>query len=223
VFAQLSARLDVPLLGNAALAEQLPDGFTDDDVLDVLTAQSRRPWSEVKAAPHGVVASEAPEPGWLIPDRLPRRLDLAPEPLLGQLAEWEAGLPPPDALLLVNRRLVRQMNSTLRDVGAQAALAPHPTLLVHPEDAARLGIPDAMTVEVSSEHGTTTAVAEVTSAIRRGVVSVPHGFDGIAGPNVNDLTSDTDDCDPLTGMPRYSGFPVRVRVTGATPTAAASA
>jgi anaerobic selenocysteine-containing dehydrogenase len=112
------------------------------------------------------------------------------------------------------------MNSTLRDVGAQATLAPHPTLLVHPDDATRLGITDATTVEIASAHGTTTAVAEVTSAIRPGVVSIPHGFDGTAGPNVNALTSDTVECDPLTGMPRYSGFPVRVR---ATPAGAASA
>jgi hypothetical protein len=49
------------------------------------------------------------------------------------------------------------------------------------------------------------------------VVSVPHGFDGAAGPNVNDLTSDTDACDPLTGMPRYSGFPVTVRALATSP------
>lgn len=65
---------------------------------------------------------------------------------------------------------------------------------------------------VASRHGATRARAEVTEAIGRGVVSVPHGWDG---PNVNALTADDEDCDPLTGMPRYSGFPVVLRPSAA--------
>ena len=210
VFAELSARMEVPVMGSAALAARLPDGFTDDDVLDVLAAGARVPWADVRAAPHGVMAPDPPEPGWLIPVNLPRRLDLAPPPLVAQLADWEARLPPADALVLINRRLTRQMNSTMRDVGPQAALAPFPTLLVHPVDADAHGLADGALAEVRSAHGSTRARVETTDAIRRGVVSVPHGFDGSAGPNVNDLTSDHDGADPLTGMPRYSGFPVEV-------------
>jgi anaerobic selenocysteine-containing dehydrogenase len=168
----------------------------------------------VTAAPHGVLATDAPAPGWLIPANLPRKLDLAPAPVTAQFADWSASLPASDELVLVNRRLVRQMNTTMRDVGAQAELAPYPTLLLHPDDAAEHGVGDRDRVEITSAHGRTTAVAEVSDSMRRGVVSVPHGFDGAHGPNVNDLTSDTEDCDPLTGMPRYSGFPVRVRTLG---------
>jgi anaerobic selenocysteine-containing dehydrogenase len=208
VFAQLSERMGVPLMNNAELAAQLPDDFTDDDVLAVLAASSRVLWEQVREAPHGVMAEHAPGPGWLIPDNLPRPLDLAPAPIVEQLAHWEQHLPRADELVLVNRRLVRQMNSTMRDVGRQAQLAPHPTLLVHPDDAATYGITDGDHVVIESRHGSTHATAEVTETIRRGVVSVPHGW---AGPNVNALTSDLEDCDPLTGMPRYSGFPVRVR------------
>jgi len=155
-----------------------------------------------------VMAEPAPGPGWPIPHTLPRLLDLAPPPIADQFAEWEEHLPREGELVLVNRRLVRQMNSTMRDVGKQAHLAPHPTLLVHPDDAAAHGIADGDAVLIESRHGTTHATAEVSETIRPGVVSVPHGW---AGPNVNALTSDLVDCDPLTGMPRYSGFPVRVR------------
>jgi anaerobic selenocysteine-containing dehydrogenase len=200
--------MEVPVMGNAALAAQLGDAFTDDDVLDALAADARVPWYEVKAAPHGVLTDDAPAPGWLIPDQLPRRLDLAPAPIVEQFAQWDHWLPRPGELVLVNRRLVRQMNSTMRDVGRQAELTPHPTMLVHTDDAADLGIADGAAVVVESRHGTTSATAEISESIRRGVVSVPHGW---AGPNVTALTSDLEDCDPLTGMPRYSGFPVRVR------------
>lgn len=212
VFAELSRQMDVPVLGDPALAARLPDGFTDDDVLALLAAGSRVPWDQVRAAPHGVLADDAPGPGWLIPHGLPRRLDLAPRPIVVQFAESDRHLPREGELVLVNRRLVRQMNSTLRDVGRQATLAPHPTLLVHPDDAAALGIRDGDEVEVASRHGATRARAEVTEAIRRGVVSIPHGWDG---PNVNALTANDEDCDPLTGMPRYSGFPVVLRPSAA--------
>jgi len=214
VFAELSRRLGVPVLGDADLAARLPADFTDDDVLELLARSARVPWSEVRAAPHGLFAPDAPGPGWLIPHNLPHRLDLAPDAVVSQFVGWERWLPDPDELVLVNRRLVRQMNTTLRDVGMQAGLGPFPTLLIHPEDAEVRGIRDGSQVEVTNRHGSVTVTAEVTDRMRTGAVSLPHGFDG---PNVNLLTSDTEDCDPLTGMPRFSGFPVTVR--SLTPTA----
>ena len=42
VFAELSRRMGVPLMSNAELAAQLPDDFTDDDVLAVLAAKLTR-------------------------------------------------------------------------------------------------------------------------------------------------------------------------------------
>ena len=48
VFAELSKRIGVPLMNNAELAAQLPDDFTDDDVLAVLAASSRVLWEQVR-------------------------------------------------------------------------------------------------------------------------------------------------------------------------------
>ena len=100
------------------------------------------------------------------------------------------------------------MNSTLRDVGAQATLGPLPTVLVHPDDAAANGVRAGEEVLVESRYGSAAASVEVTETIRRGVVSIPHGW---GAPNVNDLTSTTEELDPLTAMPRFSGFPVTLR------------
>src|SRR4029077_18398305 len=130
---------------------------------------------------HGMRVEEAPPPGWLVPDLLPRRLDLAPEPLVGQFDGWESRLPPEGELVLVNRRLPRQMNSTMRDVGAQASSGPRPTLLVHPDDAADRGLASGDDVLVRSCYGESLACVEVNESIRAGVVSIPHGWDG---PNV---------------------------------------
>ena len=60
---------------------------------------------------------------------------------------------------------------------------------------------------VGSAHGEVHATVEVTDRISRGTVSLTHGVSGV---DVNQLTSDVD-VDPVTGMPRFSGFAVEVR------------
>jgi len=206
VFGELSALMGVPVMGDPALAAKLPPDFTDDDVLAAMAGESRIPWASIRQAEHGVLVPDAPGPGWLIPDLLPAPLDLAPAPITAQFEAWEA--PSRDDLLLINRRLPRQMNSTLRDVGAQATSGPQPTLLLHPDDAERLGLVSGQRVLVESRYGSSAAVVEVSAAVLPGVVSVPHGWEE---PNVNRLTSSSEELDPLTAMPRFSGFPVTVR------------
>src|SRR4029450_10936551 len=49
-------------------------------------------------------------------------------------------------------------------------------LLVHPADAARYGLTDGGPAKVSSEAGSLVVTAEVTDAIKPGVVSLPHGW-----------------------------------------------
>ena len=61
-----------------------------------------------------------------------------------------------------------------------------------------------------SASGELTGTAHVDPAIRRGAVSVPHGYEEA---NVNLLTSHRA-ADPVTGMARYSGIPVSVHPAG---------
>ncbi|MGD9796447.1 MAG: molybdopterin dinucleotide binding domain-containing protein, partial [Acidimicrobiia bacterium] len=109
-----------------------------------------------------------------------------------------------------NRRLPQQMNSMLSelDPSRPAARSTRPTLLIHPDDADEHDLIEGEPAVVRSAHGETTAVTERSTAMRRGVVSIPHGF---GTPEVNRLTSDTVGVDPLTGMPRFSGLAVTVR------------
>lgn len=203
-FGELARRLGLPVLG--ADAPALPDPVTPDAVLAVLAAGARAPWSAVVAARHGLVA-DAPGPGWFL-SHLGRKIDLAPPELVHRFTVFEQGLPSPVRLALVPRRLPRQVNSALRDVGMQSTLGPFPTLLLHPFDAAERGILDGSVVEVSTDLATVVASAEVTETIRPGTVSLPAGWES---PNVNLLTAD-DDCDPLTGMPRLSTYTVDVQL-----------
>ena len=53
---------------------------------------------------------------------------------------------------------------------------PRCTLQLHPNDASRIGVADAGVVTVTSRAGSLQVPVEVTSAIRPGVVSIPHGW-----------------------------------------------
>jgi anaerobic selenocysteine-containing dehydrogenase len=94
-------------------------------------------------------------------------------------------------------------------------------LLMHPADAARLGLAQGARVRVRSRAGEVSATLALTEDMRPGVVSLPHGFGhaaaadtlrvagALAGPNVNVLT-DPETVEPLVGASILSGVVVSV-------------
>ena len=207
VFAALSERLGHPLSDTVRAAMAAVGTVeAEDRLLELGTARARTSWAELRGSPSGVLARNAPEPGWLVPDGLPSgRLQLCPAEFADELRSWWS-TPEPEGLVLLCRRLPRQMNSSLRDVDSQRRPGPRPTLLVNPVDAERLHLSDGDTVTVSTETGSTDAVLEVTASMLAGTVTLPHGW---GSPLVNALLSTTQ-LDLLTGMPRLSGVPVQV-------------
>ena len=126
---------------------------------------------------------------------------LAPPELVNQLGEihacdWQSG----GAMRLIPRRQRRALNAGPLELGET------PGLLIHPEDAVRLGIADGAMVRVATATGEVRAPAKLDVAIRPGTVSLPHGH---RDANVNVLT-DSARADPLTGMALYGGFEVEV-------------
>jgi anaerobic selenocysteine-containing dehydrogenase len=95
------------------------------------------------------------------------------------------------------------------------------TLLVHPDDAARLGVEDGKLARVTSEAGALDVTAEVSDEMMPGVVSLPHGWghdkDGTrlsvarehAGVN-NNLLAPGRLVDPLSNNAIVNGIPVEV-------------
>jgi anaerobic selenocysteine-containing dehydrogenase len=218
MFAELASRLGLPRYGSARRDAVLADRAVDDEVVaESLMANARRSWAEVRATTHGI-RDRSVAPGWLVPDRLPQRLDLAPAELVAQLeaSDPAAGDLDMAPLVLVNRRTAAQYNSLHREVVGRGRRA-EPSLLLHSDDAAARDLATGDLAVVSTAHGSCRAVVEVTDAIRPGVVSLPHGFDEA---NVNLLTSTTD-ADPLSGMTVVSGLPVEVsRAQEVSPTSA---
>jgi anaerobic selenocysteine-containing dehydrogenase len=95
-------------------------------------------------------------------------------------------------------------------------------LLVHPQDAARLGLADGGRAQVTSAAGSVTAPVALSEEIMPGVVSLPHGWGHSkpgarmrvaaehAGVSVNRLTPDAE-IEPLSGNAILCGVPVTVQ------------
>jgi anaerobic selenocysteine-containing dehydrogenase len=189
--------------------------------------------AKLRESPHGVDLGPL-KPG--LPGRLQtpgRRIHLAPEPLVADVKRLDAAFPDAPAtevrdgeLLLIGRRHLRDNNSWLHNVPGLVKGKPRCTLMVHPEDAARLGLAEGAEATVSSRVGEVTVPVSVTDEVMPGVVSLPHGYghrregtrlqvaSAHAGVSVNDLTDDRA-VDAVSGNAAFSGTPVRVRRTGA--------
>ncbi len=183
--------------------------------------------SKLRAAPHGIDLGPL-QP--CLPDRLPSRrggvqahIDIAPEIFVADLQARGVELrqtPAPDELVLVGRRQLRSNNSWLHNVPKLMTGKQRCTVLIHPEDAQRLGIDDRAPMWLQSRVGRVVAPAQFDDGMMPGVVSLPHGFGhdrpgtgqkvatAHAGVSINDLT-DEQRIDELSGVAAFSGVPVR--------------
>ncbi|MFM7262319.1 MAG: molybdopterin dinucleotide binding domain-containing protein, partial [Acidimicrobiales bacterium] len=152
------------------------------------------------------------------------RIDIAPALFLGEmgrLAEKKAEMES-TRILLVGRRDLKSNNSWMHNIRVLTKGALSCTLHVHPDDAAGLGVSTGSVVRVTSRVGSVDVTAEVTDSVRRGVVSLPHGWGHNvpgtrmavaaekAGVNSNILTDDRT-LDPLSGNASLNAIPVTLQ------------
>ncbi|MFE2977026.1 molybdopterin-dependent oxidoreductase [Streptomyces sp. NPDC059258] len=150
------------------------------------------------------------------------RIELLPEPIAADLPRLRRALGDrPAPLVLVGRRHLRSNNSWMHNVGSLTGGSNVCTLQIHPDDAARVGLIDGATARIESAGGGIEAPAEITDAVRSGVVSLPHGWGhsrpgtrmSVAaahpGVNVNQLLDGTL-LDPLSGTAVLNAIPVSV-------------
>jgi anaerobic selenocysteine-containing dehydrogenase len=159
---------------------------------------------------------------------------LAPPPMLADLARVEAWLASgerrddatDDALSLVGRRQLRDNNSWLYNSPHLMQGADRCVLQMHPADAHRRGLRDGQQVLIRSRVGQIAAPLQLTTALRPGVVSFPHGYghgragtrlrvaEAAPGVCINSITTDTE-IDELSGTSSWNGL--QVTVTAAEP------
>jgi anaerobic selenocysteine-containing dehydrogenase len=234
IFYELARRMGLKLAyrGQPFDMENAP---TTEELLEHFVRRSRVPLDLIKQHPHGHLY---PDPQPLAESRdadWPHRLQLGDATMLGQLQQVSGRLNPTVAiagagasrpaagpaadgaieLLLVSRREHAVYNSVAHHLPALRRRRPFNPAYVNPADARRLNLEDGGAIEIESSVGRVNAVLQLAPDVREGVVSMAHGFDPLAGERQSACTAalvdDENDYEPLSGLPRMSAIPVRLR------------
>jgi anaerobic selenocysteine-containing dehydrogenase len=151
-----------------------------------------------------------------------QRIDLVPAHITADVPRLRRRLErSDDGLLLVSRRHLRSNNSWMHNVPSLMTGRDRCTLLVHPDDAGRLGLADGGRATVRSAAGEVEAPVEVSDEMMPGVVCLPHGWGhdrpgtrlGVASRHAgvnNNLLAPGDLVDVPSGNAAVNGIPVQV-------------
>lgn len=180
---------------------------------------------KVRRAKHGIDLGPLSP---CLPQRLrtiDRRIDLAPQPLVADVARVKTKLLTSQEtnghLRLIGRRQLRSNNSWMHNTERLLRGKPQCTMLMNPSDAAQRQLVQGQNVEVRSRVGTVAVMLEISDEMMPGVVSIPHGWGhdrpGVqlevaqqhAGTSINDLTDELA-IDALCGTAAFNGVWVTV-------------
>ncbi len=203
---------------------------TTDDMLAIIARHCPEPWETLKSYEIGKVFDEYPQ--FVEPadadasgqfTTMPS--DVAAE--VKQVASEPAAHGPTVsngqifAYRLSVRRIREIFNSTGRNLPALRKRMPYNLAYMHPEDLAELGVIDGEKISITSDRATIPAVVSTDPTIRRGVVSMTHGFGSLPddtvyerdGSNTGMLISTDRDLEPINAMPRMSAIPINISRT----------
>lgn len=234
IFLELQTRLATPPTKWAArvrsraetwwLRRRGPDGLIDALLREGVHGPKGLDLAELKKDVHGLDLGPLLP---CLPQRLftpDKRIELAPQLLLSDVDRLRArlrgeGSSPP--MVLIGRRQVRSNNSWMHNAHRLVKGKDRCTLLLHPDDAARLSIENGERIAVRSRVGRIEAPVEITDTIMLGVVSLPHGWGhgrpGVElavarrhpGVSLNDLTDDLL-VDPISGNAALNALPIEL-------------
>ncbi|WP_084505594.1 molybdopterin-containing oxidoreductase family protein [Nocardia harenae] len=241
IFADLSIAMRKPLFGVkgvngfiratralARVTRRRELAFHPQWINRLLVATGRKvKWRDILAHPHGLVFGEREfghfKDALKTEDKKvhaapPEFVDRARELLAEPHPQAPAGYP----FQLGNQRHRHSMNSMLNDLEGLHPSGKRNTALLHPQDAAALGIDEGDLVRVYSPVGEIELPATISDRPRRGVVIVDHGWgSGVFDPRggsepqyfgVNrNLVVDGSQVDPLSQTPALSSSYVAVQ------------
>lgn len=138
-------------------------------------------WREVMAHPHGWVLGPREFGHFRDALRTPdKKVRVAPLEFVSRAEELlaePAPRPPVDyPFLLANRRHRHSMNSWLNDLPSLHPSGKGTEVVIHPDDASRLGIGDGDRVRVHSPVGAVELTATISDQPRPGVIVIDHGW-----------------------------------------------
>lgn len=153
------------------------------------------------------------------------RFTLFPADVADEMTAMTAGFTtdpdPRYPFLLSSRRSRHRMNSIGNTLPDLQRLFRRNHGYMHPDDMADLRLASGDPIEIMSEHGAIIVDAEADPSVRRGVVSISHGFGGLPddgddwrdkGASPNLLISTDCDLQTINAMPRMTAIPVAIRL-----------
>jgi anaerobic selenocysteine-containing dehydrogenase len=192
----------------------------------MLPALGKIDFQELLDSPHGLALDDMEFGAALARIATPSaKVDVAPTDFAAALQRVGPPQKSPEEfplLLLTGERTPHTKTTNFRSAKRLLARQSGTFLRISREDATALSIADGDLVEVSTRSGLVEVPAKVTTDIRPGVVSMPHGwgrklFHPEVPTNVerqgvsdNALTDDVE-LDAFTGMPIYNSLPCSVR------------
>ncbi|MBI4830987.1 MAG: molybdopterin-dependent oxidoreductase, partial [Candidatus Lindowbacteria bacterium] len=194
IFRDLSRRMGVPILNQwpldimFRLGESLGKaagqshrfGFNPKNYYRMLLGMmSKVKFSMLMTNPHGVSAGKVDSGVALRRMATPsRKIELAPQEFVAAIAK--ANPPPVEQrapfILISGERSPHTKNTNLRGLKSLTSRQRENFVRINPEDAASLSIVDADIVEISTARGSLKIKAKVDDSVRRGVVSIGHGW-----------------------------------------------
>ncbi|MDH3754491.1 MAG: molybdopterin-dependent oxidoreductase, partial [Acidimicrobiia bacterium] len=228
VYWEIAERLgvDIELAGGP-----IPNGVrpTDDDVLDLVYANSRMPMDELRAKNGQIVPEMAITVQPAAPD-VTGRFHVGPIDHIEELAvvfrertgaEVIEGFDPSvHTFRLISRRLKTHLNSLGSEIPGLRAKTSTNYAYMNPDDMVELTIDDDDLVEIKSPRASLIGVVMAASDVRSGVISMSHSWGGATltdekvrdiGAPTNRLVDVENGFDPITGQAVQSGIPVSVR------------
>jgi len=201
---------------------------TQDDLLRAVAKDAVMPFDEIVRHPMGVADPNGPQyalPGNPGPDD---RFTLAPDDVVAEIKAMAGEKLVWDTIVANGNRATHRFsvrrqrdmwNSVGRELPGTKRRVPYNTARIHPDDLAELGIESGEMIRLSSEVTTVEIEAEADSTVRRGVVSMTHGYGTL--PEENDykrdgicanilITSDRSKIEAINAMPRMSSFAVHI-------------
>ncbi len=218
---------EIKLAGGSMPMDAKP---STDDVLDLITANSRIPLDRVREADGGAVFEGEEVRVGAKAAGADARLDVAPPDLVEEIHEVRAepvvegaGYLPGEEFShrLISRRMREFYNSSGRDIAGLTARdgGTNPAFM-NPRDGEEYGIEDGAVIEIESSRATILGVAAFTDDVPAGVISMAHSWGDVPemdrdvrsiGGSTNRLVNNEEAYDPITGMARQSAIPVNIR------------
>jgi len=231
VFWSVAKRLGIAIQYDGVTLD-LNEPPSNDDLLAIIAKRAPAALRSLREIENGVVFDDYPqfvEPAdagdtnrfTVMPPDVEQELNAVAAEAIEQCATFKDGSIAPHRLIV--RRHRDMYNSTGRFVATIRERIPHNPAYLHPQDMAALGLSDGDLLEIASDHGCITGIAAADATLRRGVVSMSHGFGGLPqgkgkgngnrpgdGVSTNLLLTTSEDLQTINAMPRMSAIAVKL-------------